>query len=105
MTTFHPQVLHINQDKGVVVDETGRTMEEFVVLTDEHGGVHVLPRHLYDDIQLATRELHSAVEARRAHLRDVLAKMPERKDEGDLSNLTHEVRAFGWARKQLNRIF
>jgi hypothetical protein len=105
MTTLHPHVLHINQDKGVVVDEAGRTMEEFVVLTDEHGGVHVLPRHLYEEIQQATHELTNAVEDRRAHLQNVLAKMPERKNEGDLSNLRGEVRAFAWARQQLNRRF
>ena len=105
MTTINHQVLRINQDKGVVVDEAGHAMEEYVVLNDEHGGVHVLPRHLYEDIQMATRELHKAVEDRRAHLRDVLAKMPERNNEGEPSNLTGEVRAFTWARQQINRLF
>ncbi|MCV7050600.1 hypothetical protein H7H82_08325 [Mycobacterium heidelbergense] len=63
--------LYMNQDKRGVVGEAGRTMEEFVVLTDEHGGVHVPPRHLYD-----------AVAARRTHLRKVLTRMLERKNEG-----------------------
>jgi hypothetical protein len=80
-------------------------MEEFVVLTDEHGGVHVLPHHLYEEIEQATRAPSDAVEDRRAHLRNVLAEMPERQNEGDLSNLANEVRAFTWARQQLNRHF
>lgn len=106
LTAVHPpRVLHINQDKNVVVDEAGRTVDDFVVLTDEHGGVHVLPRHLYEEIRQATRDLTDAVEDRRAQLRDVLKDMPERTNEGDLTGLVGEVRGFSWVRQQLNRLF
>jgi hypothetical protein len=105
MTTIHPRVVRINQDKQAVVDEAGRPMEEFVVLTDEHGGVHLLPRHFYEEIRQATEQLVNAVEDRRTYLRKVKAEMPEEKNEGDLSELTGEVRGFTWARQRLNRLF
>lgn len=106
MTILHqPPVLHVDQDKHVVVDETGRARDEFVVLTDEHGGVHVLPRHLYEEIRQATRDLTVAVADRRAQLQRVLASMPERQNEGDLTNLSGEVSPFAWVRQQLNRLF
>jgi hypothetical protein len=52
-----------------------------------------------------TRDLSDAVADRRVHLRNVLANMPERQNEGDLASLKGEVRAFGWIRQQLNRLF
>jgi hypothetical protein len=104
MTTLPHRFLRINQDKQAVVDEVGRPMEEFVVLTDEHGGVHLLPRDFYEEIQKATQELVNAVDDRRAHLRNVKAKLPEGKNEGDLSGLAGEVRGFAWARQRLSRL-
>jgi mRNA-degrading endonuclease toxin of MazEF toxin-antitoxin module len=105
MTTAHPRVLQINQDKQAVVDEAGAPMEEFVVLTDEHGGVHLLPRHFYEEVQRETQQIKQAVADRRTYLRNVRAKMPEEKTEGDLSELTREVRGYTWARQRTNRRF
>jgi hypothetical protein len=66
MTTLHdPQVVRVNKKSQLVV-EGGHPMDEFVVLQDEHGGVHLLPRHFYAEIQQATEELAGAVEDRRA---------------------------------------
>lgn len=104
MTTVHdPQVVRVNKKSQLVV-ESGHTGEEFVVLQDEHGGVHLLPRHFYAEIQQATDELKNAVEDRRAYLRKLKAEMPEEKNEGDLSGLVNEVRSFGWLRQLANRL-
>lgn len=105
MTSVHPRVLQINQANQAVVDEAGTPMEEFVVLTDEHGGVHLLPRHFYEEIRRETEKLTAAVEDRRTYLRNVKAKMPEEKNEGDLAGLRDEARGFTWARALLNRRF
>lgn len=104
MTTLHdPQVVRVNKKSQLVV-QGGHPMEEFVVLQDEHGGVHLLPRHFYAEIQQATQELTSAVEDRRAYLRKLKAEMPEEKNEGDLSGLVDEVRSFSWLRQLVNRL-
>ncbi|BDB45382.1 MULTISPECIES: hypothetical protein [Mycobacterium] len=104
MTTLHdPQVVRVNKKSQLVV-QGGHPMEEFVVLQDEHGGVHLLPRHFYEEIQQATGELKSAVEDRREYLRKLKAEMPEQKNEGDLSGLVDEVRSFGWLRQLVNRL-
>ncbi|BBX94780.1 hypothetical protein [Mycobacterium lacus] len=104
MTTLNdPPVVRVNKKSQLVV-EVGHPMEEFVVLQDEHGGVHLLPRHFYAEIQQATQEIAGAVEDRRAYLRKLKAEMPEEKNEGDLSGLTNEVRGFGWLRQLANRL-
>jgi hypothetical protein len=104
MTTLHdPQVVRVNKKSQLVV-EGGHPMEEFVVLQDEHGGVHLLPRHFYAEIQQATEGLASAVEDRRAYLRKLKAGMPEEKNDGDLSGLVNEVRSFDWLRQLANRL-
>lgn len=104
MTTLHdPQVVRVNQKSQLVVDG-GHPMEEFVVLQDEHGGVHLLPRHFYVEIQQATQALAGAVEDRRAYLRKLKAEMPEETTEGDLSGLANEVRGFAWLRQLTNRL-
>ncbi|OMB93224.1 hypothetical protein A5732_16875 [Mycobacterium colombiense] len=95
--------MRVNKKSQLVV-QGGHPMEEFVVLQDEHGGVHLLPRHFYDEIQQATEELKTAVADRRAYLSKLKAEMPEEKNEGDLSGLVNEVRSFGWLRQLTNRL-
>ncbi len=104
MTTLHdPQVVRVNNKSQLVV-EGGQPMEEFVVLQDEHGGVHLLPRHFYAEIQQETEKLAGAVDERRAYLSKLRQEMVDQKDEGDLSELLNEVRGFAWLRQLANRL-
>ena len=103
------EIQSARRDRGVTAIKLAETMTDslgvpkFVVLQDEHGGVHLLPRHFYEEIQQATAELKSAVEDRREYLRKLKAEMPEEKNEGDLSGLVNEIRSFGWLRQLVNR--
>jgi hypothetical protein len=105
MTTLEPPHLVRTDKNSQLVVESGHPLEEFVMLKDEHGGIHLVPREFYAGIQAATQEMISAVNNRRAELRALRAEMPEEKTDGDLSELTHDVRSFSWARQQLNRLF
>jgi hypothetical protein len=105
MTTLEPPHLVRTDKNSQLVVESGHPLEEFVMLKDEHGGIHLVPREFYAEIQAATQEMISAVNNRGAQLRALRAEMPEEKTDGDLSELTHDVRSFSWARQQLNRLF
>ncbi len=113
MDAHRPEhVIRADDDSRITV-ESGHPRAEFVQLTDEHGGIHLIPMHLYVDIQEETRQLKLAVEKRREYLRAVrenTLSLPDRGappncDEGDLSELVDEVRAFGRSRRQVSRLF
>lgn len=101
MSILHPDRVRADDNSQLVV-EGGHPAEEFVMLKDEHGGIHLIPAHLYEEIREETRQLTLAVDKRREYLRAVRAKMPHKTDKGDLSSLATEVRSFGGLRQRAN---
>ncbi|UGT91605.1 hypothetical protein [Mycobacterium ostraviense] len=104
MSVLHTGRVRANDNSQLVV-EGGHPAEEFVMLKDEHGGIHLIPAHLYEEIREETRQLTLAVDKRREYLRAVRAKMAHKADEGDLSVLAADVRAFDGPRQRVNKRF
>jgi hypothetical protein len=77
--------------------------ETFVVLTDAHGGIHLIPAEYYGEIQERTRAINDAIEARRDELSAVVAALPAQHDEGELAELNAEIRGFARLRRRANR--
>jgi hypothetical protein len=104
MSVLHPNRVRTNDNSQLIV-EGGHPAEEFVMLKDEHEGIHLIPAHLYEEIREETRQLVLAVDKRREYLRAVRAKMPHKSDDGDLSVLASDVRAFNGPRQRVNDRF
>ncbi|WP_373139635.1 hypothetical protein [Mycobacterium marinum] len=112
MNVGQPHVVRANDHSQVKVSGS-EPHAEYVMLKDEHGGIHLIPAHLYAEIREETQQLKLSVDKRREYLRAVResatqqfdADEPPEPGDRNLSRLIDEIREFSPMRRRVNRLF